>query len=173
MLELTKELMNSVTEACARSLFIRSLLENQSFIETTNKLKIDELKDIIDKIMIIETEKYQVLLYILSSGSTSIQQLVSELKLSEFSVMKHVLALQNEGWLELRDKNNLIYGIKSLITKSGDKLELDLISPSNLRSIYDPIKIVVDAQLCCLCGICKAICPVDAISIKEDMAIIS
>ena len=47
-------------------------------------------------------------------------------------------------------------------------LDIDLVSPWNLRSTYDPINIVTKAHLCVLCGACKAVCPVDAITIKDD-----
>ena len=172
MTQLTKELMDAVTEAYAGSLFVRSLLENQLAIENANKLRLKHIESITDRIMVMETEKYQVLLYIQSRGSASVSQLVSDLKLTEFTVMMHILALQNEGWLELRDQEKMIYGIKSIITKNKEKIELDLISPWNLRSVYDPIQIIVDSHLCCLCGACKAVCPVEAITIAEDKPII-
>ena len=92
-----------------------------------------------ERILIIE--KHNILLYILSRGVVSLSQLVNDLKLTEFIVMKHILALQNEGWLELRDKEKLIYGVKFLIIKNKEKLELDLVSPWNLRSAYEPIQI--------------------------------
>ncbi|NVM54158.1 MAG: Coenzyme F420 hydrogenase/dehydrogenase, beta subunit C-terminal domain [Candidatus Helarchaeota archaeon] len=168
MSKLTKELMDAVTEAYGGSLFVRSLLENQLDIEQAGKLRIDQIENITDKIMFVEIEKYQILLSLLSRGFASISQLASELKLTEFIIMKHILALQNEGWLELRDKEKLIYGIKSLMTKNKEKLELDLISPWNLQSAYDPIQIIVDSNLCCLCGACKAVCPVEAITIVDD-----
>ncbi|HUX98437.1 MAG TPA: Coenzyme F420 hydrogenase/dehydrogenase, beta subunit C-terminal domain [Candidatus Deferrimicrobium sp.] len=172
MSKLTKNVIDSVTEAYAGSLFVRSLLENQFDITKSKKLRIDELENITDKLMIIETEKFSVLLYILSKGAASISEIANAMQTSEFMIMKHVLALQNEGWLELRDQEKLIYGSKVLMTKFEEKLELDLISPWNLHSAYDPIKIIVDAHLCCLCGACKAVCPVEAITIKDDKPII-
>ena len=168
MTEISKEVMDAVAEASAGSLFVRALIENQFDITKLNKLRIDELEDITDKMMSIEIEKYQVLLHILSKGSASIAQLESELKLSEFTIMSHVFTLQNEGWLEIRDEESLTLGSKLIMTEVDDKLELDLVSPWNLRSAYDPIKIIVDAHLCCLCGACKAVCPVEAITIEND-----
>jgi coenzyme F420 hydrogenase subunit beta len=172
MTEITQKVMDAVTEAYAGSLFVRALLENQLDISKVHKLRIDELEDITDKIMVIETEKYQVLLNILSNGSASVSQLVKELNLSEFKIMVHIHTLQNEGWVELRDKENLVFGIKARVTEIDDKWEIDLISPWNLRSAYDPIQIIVDANLCCLCGACKAVCPMEAITIAEDKPIV-
>ncbi|MHA1652117.1 MAG: Coenzyme F420 hydrogenase/dehydrogenase, beta subunit C-terminal domain [Candidatus Helarchaeota archaeon] len=168
MAGLTKEKMNAVTEAYAGSLFVRAILENQLDIGKAEKLRIDEIEDLTDKLMIIETEKYEILLYILSKGTASISQLKNALGLSEFTIMKHILTLENEGWLELRDKDNLVYGIRTLITEIDGALELELISPWNLRTVYDPINIVVESHLCCLCGACEAICPVKAITISDD-----
>ncbi len=170
MTELTKELMDSITEAYAGSLFVRSLLENQLDIGKAQKLRIDQIEDITDKLMEIETEKYRVLQFVLSRGEASIEQITRELKFSEFTIMKNILTLEIEGWLELRNMENFTYGVRSVLTKEGDKLELELVSPWNLRSTYDPIKIIVDANLCCLCGACKAVCPVEAITIADDKA---
>jgi coenzyme F420 hydrogenase subunit beta len=168
MTELKKELLDATTEAYAGSLFVRALLENQSIIEKAEKLKINHLEEIIDKLMILETEKYQVLLSLLSKGSASLSDLVNELNLPELTIMKHILSLQNEGWVDLLDKDNLVYGIKLLVTGNEEKLELDLAASWNLKSAYDPIKIIADAHLCCLCGACKAVCPVEAITIADD-----
>ncbi|MFX1297372.1 MAG: hypothetical protein ACFFD2_21265, partial [Promethearchaeota archaeon] len=87
MSDITKKVIDAVTEAFAGSLFVRALLENQLDISKVRKLRIDELEDITDKIMVIETEKYQVLLNILSNGSESVSQLINDLKLSEFKIM--------------------------------------------------------------------------------------
>ncbi len=168
MTEITKDLMDAVTEAYAGSLFVRSLLENHFIINQAGKLRIDQLENITDKMMLVETEKYKVLMYLLSRGSASVSQLATELKLSEFIVMKHIAGLQNEGWLELHDDGKLLYGIRTILTERDNKLELDLISPWNLKSAYDPIKTIVEANLCCLCGACKAVCPVEAITIEND-----
>ncbi|MFX1293653.1 MAG: Coenzyme F420 hydrogenase/dehydrogenase, beta subunit C-terminal domain [Promethearchaeota archaeon] len=173
MTEITKKVMDAITEAYGGSLFVRALLENQLDISKVKKLKIDELEDIIDKMMVIETEKYQVLLHILSNGFASVSQLKNELNLSEFRILAYIYILQNEGWLELRDKKDLVFGIKTLVTEIDDNIELDLISPWNLRSVYDPIKNIVDSHLCCLCGACKAVCPMEAITITDDKAIIN
>ncbi len=170
MTEVIKKILDAVTEAYGGSLFVRSLLENQLDIGKAEKLKIDELENITDKLMANETEKYQILLYILSRGAASVSQLVNDLKFTEFVVMKHLLALQNEGWLELRDKEKMIFVIKLLVIKENEKWELDLLSPWNLRSAYEPIKIIVESDLCCLCGACKAVCPVEAITIANDKA---
>ena len=172
MIKLIKKNMNAIAEAYAGSLFVRSLLENQSDIIKANKLKKKEIHIITDRLMDIEIVKNQILLKFLSEGSLSINQLKKEFNFSDFQIVKYISILQNEGWLELRDISNKIYGIKPIITKNKDKLEIDLISPWNLRSVYDPIKIIVDANLCCLCGICKAVCPVDAITIPDNKPII-
>jgi len=168
MTEITKDLMDAVTEAYAGSLFVRSLLENHFDINKAGKLRIDQLENITDRMMLVETEKYEIFLFLLSRGSASLSQLATELKLSEFIVMKNIAMLQNEGWLELRDEEKLIFGIKSILTERESKLELDLVSPWNLKSIYEPIQIIVETNLCCLCGACKVVCPVEAITIEND-----
>ncbi|MDD1776533.1 MAG: 4Fe-4S binding protein, partial [Candidatus Helarchaeota archaeon] len=168
MTGLKKGLMNATTEAYAGSLFVRALLENQLTIDSAQKLKLNNAEEITDKLMIIETEKYQILLYLLAKGSAAVSELVKELSLPEFTILKHILSLQNEGWVELQDKEKLVYRIKVLVTGNEEKLELELTAPWNLKSVYDPIKIIVDAHLCVLCGACKAVCPVEAITIADD-----
>ncbi|MHA1784418.1 MAG: Coenzyme F420 hydrogenase/dehydrogenase, beta subunit C-terminal domain [Candidatus Helarchaeota archaeon] len=173
MVKITKEELDALAEASARSLFVRALLENQLAIIESKKFSMEELASITDNFMINETDKFQVLLYVLSNGQASISEMEKKLEnLDEFMIMQHALALQNEGWLELRDQENLIFGAKPVITKSNGNLELDLVSPWNLRSTYDPISIIVDAHLCVLCGACQAVCPVNAITIKDDKPII-
>jgi len=168
MKELKKGLMNATTEAYAGSLFVRALLENQLTIDNAQKLKLNNAEEITDKLMIIETEKYQILLYLLAKGSAAVSELVKELSLPEFTILKHILSLQNEGWVELQDKEKLVYRVNVQLTGNEDKVELELTAPWNLKSVYDPIKIIVDAHLCVLCGACKAVCPVEAISIADD-----
>ena len=74
MTEITKDLMDAVTEAYAGSLFVRSLLENHFDINKVGKLRIDQLENITDRMMLIETEKYEIFLYLLSRGSASVSQ---------------------------------------------------------------------------------------------------
>ncbi|TFG05392.1 MAG: hypothetical protein EU536_02160 [Promethearchaeota archaeon] len=172
MTQITKEMMDSITETYAGSLFVRSILENQLDIGQAKKLRIDEIEGLTDHIMMVETEKYRVLQYILNRGVATVTQIKNELKVPELTIIKHILTLESEGWLELRDKESLAYGVRSLINQSGEVISLELISPWNIRSAYDPIKIIVDAHLCCLCGACKAVCPVEAITIVDDKPII-
>ncbi|NHI92238.1 MAG: 4Fe-4S dicluster domain-containing protein [Candidatus Lokiarchaeota archaeon] len=169
MTRINKEEMDAIAEASASSLFVRALLENQPAIIDAKKLNIASLNAIIDSMMIHETKKFRVLLYILTKGKASISEMEKNIEdLSEYSVMKHALALENEGWIELRDQENLIFGAKPVINEINGNLDLDLVSPWNLRSTYDPINIIVDAHLCVLCGACQAVCPVNAITIKDD-----
>ncbi|MHA1229438.1 MAG: Coenzyme F420 hydrogenase/dehydrogenase, beta subunit C-terminal domain [Candidatus Helarchaeota archaeon] len=164
--------MNATAEAYAGSLFVRALLENKNEIIGVKKLKEDEIDAIMDKLMLFEIEKYRILLYILKKGSASVSEIANDLKISEFDVSKHIATLTNEGWLELRDAEQKHYGVKLIINKIDDKLDIELVAPWNLRSVYDPIKIIVDNDLCCLCGACQAICPVDAIVISDNKPII-
>ena len=169
MTGIKKEEMDAIAEAAASSLFVRGLLENQDAILEAKKFSIDSLNIMIDSIMTQETNKFRVLLYILSRGQASVSEMEKNIEnLSEYSIMKHALALENEGWLELRDKDNLIFGAKPILNRINGNIELDLVSPSNLRSTYDPINIITDAHLCVLCGACQAVCPVNAITIKDD-----
>jgi len=160
MSNITKEVMDAIVEASAGSLFVRALLENQADIINAGKFKLEDLNKIIDKTMVNETEKYRILLFLSSKGQASVSEMKSDLSLSELSIMKQVLALENEGWVELRNKDNLIYGVKPIIKKTNGDLDIDLTSPWNLRSTYDPISVVTKAHLCVLCGACKAVCPV-------------
>ncbi len=172
MTELTKEKMNSLTEAYAGSLFVRAILENQLDIDQAGRLRVDQIEELTDNLMIIEAEKYQILVHLLNKGAASVSELKSALGLSEFVIMKHALTLRNEGWLELRDEEKLTFGIRTLVKEIENNIEIDLVSPWNLRSTYDPIKIIVDSHLCCLCGACEAVCPVKAITIVDDKPII-
>ncbi|MHA1268587.1 MAG: Coenzyme F420 hydrogenase/dehydrogenase, beta subunit C-terminal domain [Candidatus Helarchaeota archaeon] len=164
--------MNATTEAYAGSLFVRSLLENKMNIEDIKKLKGNEIDVIMDRFMVLEIEKYRILLYILAKGEASISEIMDKLELPEFTVLKYIAILQNEGWLEIRNSDNLVYGAKLLITQLEDQFEIDLTAPWNLKSVYEPIKTIVENNLCCLCGACKAICPVEAIEIIDDKAVI-
>ena len=169
MTGIKKEEMDAIAEASASSLFVRGLMENQQAILDAKKFNLNSLNSIIDSVMVQETNKTRILLYILSKGQASISEMERNIEnLSEYSVMKHALALENEGWVELRDKDNLIFGAKPILNKINGNVEIDLVSPSNLKSSYEPIKIITDAHLCVLCGACQAVCPVNAITIKDD-----
>ncbi|MHA1753782.1 MAG: Coenzyme F420 hydrogenase/dehydrogenase, beta subunit C-terminal domain [Candidatus Helarchaeota archaeon] len=165
-------MLNATTEAYAGSLFVRALLENKTDIEDAKKLHPDDVDSILDKLMLSEIDKYRILLYILLKGSASIPELSKALDLPEFIVSKNIILLQNERWIELRDIDNMIYGVKLFLTHDEQNLSMDLISPWSIRSVYDPINIIVENDLCCMCGACKAICPVGAIEIKDNGPII-
>lgn len=172
MTEVKKELMDATVEASANSLFVRALLENYGTILEAKKIRDYELEKILDKIMISETKKYEVLSYVLSHGSSSVSEITKKFDLSDLEVLKYIVNLENEGWLELRDVDTLIYGIKTQINETDNGIEVNLTAPWNTRSIYDPISIIAEANLCCLCGACVSVCPVNAIEIKDDKPII-
>ena len=143
-------MLNATTEAYAGSLFVRALLENKTDIEDAKKLHPDDVDSILDKLMLSEIDKYRILLYILLKGSASIPELSKALDLPEFIVSKNIILLQNERWIELRDIDNMIYGVKLFLTHDEQNLSMDLISPWSIRSVYDPINIIVENDLCCM-----------------------
>lgn len=104
------------------------------------------------------------------------------LKLLKNFSKKHTLdVVKTLSLLELLHNEKLVkveYNFDEAVddtNKSGDKAFKDIIihsskmAPTEIKSIYEPIKVVFDSNNCSGCGLCVGICPVNCIKLNNGI----
>lgn len=167
MEKVDKETFNAVCEA-ATSFKIKNLLENQKVILSSGRISPLELDSIIDKIYDIELQKQRILLLIKRNGFLSVPEIIENTEFTEFEVYKALGELMGDNLIDIKQgTSELSFKPKIIISKENGNIFLKLTSSKTYRVPLEPITPIVEKELCCGCGACFSICPVNAITMGE------
>ncbi|MHA1379860.1 MAG: Coenzyme F420 hydrogenase/dehydrogenase, beta subunit C-terminal domain [Candidatus Helarchaeota archaeon] len=166
-MEINKETFNAICEA-ATSFKIMNLLENQETIVKSGKITPLELDFIIDKIFDIELNKQIIFLLIKKNGFLSVSEIIKSSKLEEFDVYKALGDLLADNLIEEKNGSlELSYKPRMIMSEENGSIFLKLSSIKSYKVPLEPIIPIIDNYLCCGCGACYSICPVNAITMNE------
>ncbi len=165
------------TYKAAENFQIRAFYEGKEEILNCGKYSETEFNEILDAMIDAETERRLVLNRMYGLEPLFLEEIAE--KIPEFppdNVIRDVTYLKEQGYVE-----ELIEVITKKVIKKikGEEKEVeekeyfyrylakDL--PLDFKENYfEPVKVVFDAGVCCNCGWCSAICPVNAIEVDAD-----
>ncbi len=156
---------------------VRAFFEAKNEILKTGKYSEKEFYEILDALVDAETERKIVLERLQGKYPLFLSEIAGEITLfPPENVIRDVIYLKEQGYVEEHVE------IKTkMVTKKikGEEKQVEVKEyfyryqakklPDDFMEIhFKPVSIVFDAGVCCQCGWCSSICPVNAITVDAD-----
>ena len=132
---------------------INLLIKNKEKILSAGKYNETEFSDLITSLFQAEGERNLILKKIEEIGTLNIERLRKELSLSEKTLLYNIEYLKACGSLEFIGETPRFFQETIDIFKENE--------------IFPNALIIREKKLCCGCGLCVSVCPVDAISYSK------
>jgi coenzyme F420 hydrogenase subunit beta len=171
-----KELMEATYRASG-NFQVRAFYEAKDEILKTGKYSESEFFEILDSMIDAETERFLILQKLKGKKPLFLEEIIEKIKdFPPENVIRDVIYLKEQGFIE----EQIEVKIKKVIKKiKGEEKEVEEKEyfyryqakelPDNfIEEFFEPISIVYDAGVCCQCGWCSSICPVNAIIVTAD-----
>ena len=133
---------------------IEILLNNKNKILENGKFNELEFEQFINSLTKAERERYLILDKIKELGAINIQEIQNELGLSEKNVLCNIEYLKELGLLDFIGEKPRFFA--------------EYIENSPNKGVFPSTTLIKDKNLCCGCGLCVSICPVNAIDYTGD-----
>jgi len=171
---LSWELIKNVADALD-SYRVRALIDAKQEILEAGVYNESEYETILFKMFDEEQLKYSLLNYINNNEKLHFADI------KKFTEKESIELYKALSFMELLEKEKLI-----LVDKLYDKIEGDEKTPeklifkdltieatkediSEIKSIYEPVRVIFDSNCCSGCGLCAAICPVNCLEIENGI----
>ena len=171
-----KELMEATYHASG-NFQVRAFFEAKDEILKTEKYSEEEFYEILDTMIDAETERKIVLERAKDLEPMFLEEIAKIIE--EFppgNVIRDVIYLKEQGYVE-----ELIEVKTKMVTKKikGEEKEVEVkeyfyryqakdLLPNFREHYFEPVSIVFESEVCCQCGWCSSICPVNAITVTAD-----
>jgi glutamate synthase (NADPH/NADH) small chain len=130
------------------------LEKNKEKILNAKKFSESEFGEFISNLRLAESQRMRILERILESGEINLQDLENT-----FNISPDVLNLNLEYLKEL----DLLKPFAKI-----SKLYQTIEKQNEVKGLFPDVSIIRDKHLCCGCGLCVAVCPVNAIDFLKD-----
>ena len=153
---------------------VRAFFEAKDEILKESKFTETEFYEILDAMIDAETERKLVFEKLKGKQPLFLEEIVKKIK--EFpaeNVIRDVIYLKEQGFVQ----EHVEIKTKTVVKKiKGEEKEVEVkeyfyryqTKKSPIEHYFDPVSIVFDAGVCCQCGWCSSICPVNAIEVTAD-----
>jgi len=156
---------------------IRAFFEAKDEILKTGKYSEEEFYEILDTMIDAETERKLVLEALIGKEPLFLEEISKTLKdFPPENVIRDIIYLKEQGYIE----EHIEIKTKTVIKKiKGEEKEVEEkeyfyryqvkeIPDGFIEHFFETVSIVFDFKVCCQCGWCSSICPVNAITVTAD-----
>jgi coenzyme F420 hydrogenase subunit beta len=171
-----KNLMDATYKAI-ENFQIRAFFEAKGEILETGKYSEEEFYEILDAMIDAETERKLVLESLGGKKPLFLEEIAKIQKdFPAENVIRDIIYLKEQGYVE----EHVEIKTKTVIKKiKGEEKEVEEkeyfhryqvkdIPEDFIEHFFEPVSIVFDSEVCCQCGWCSSICPVNAITVTAD-----
>ncbi|MFW9897157.1 MAG: 4Fe-4S binding protein, partial [Candidatus Thorarchaeota archaeon] len=171
-----KELMEATYQASG-NFQVRAFFEAKDEILKTGKYSEEDFYEILDSMIDTETERRIVLDKLQGLEPLFLDEIAKKIKeFPSINVIRDVIYLKEQGYVDehVEIKTKII--IKKIKGEEKEVEEKEYFYryqikelPSNfIEHFLEPVSIVFQSGVCCQCGWCSSICPVNAITVTAD-----
>ncbi|MBY8989592.1 MAG: Coenzyme F420 hydrogenase/dehydrogenase, beta subunit C-terminal domain [Candidatus Lokiarchaeota archaeon] len=156
---------------------IRAFFEAKGEILETGKYSEEEFYEFLDAMIDAETERKLVLESLKGKEPLFLEEIAKIIKdFPPENVIRDVIYLKEQGYIE----EHIEIKTKTVIKKiKGEEKEVEEkeyfyryqvkdLPDGFIERFFEPVSIVFDSEVCCQCGWCSSICPVNAITVTAD-----
>ena len=171
-----KELMEATYKASG-NFQIRAFYEAKDEILKTGKYSEDEFYEILDSMIDAETERFIVLEQLKGKKPLFLEEIIEIIKdFPSENVIRDVIYLKEQGYVEEQIETKVKKVIKKVKGEEKEfeekeyfyRYQVKELPDDFIEEFFEPVSIVYDAGVCCQCGWCSSICPVNAITVTAD-----
>jgi len=172
-----KELLEA-TYLAAGNFQVRSFFEAKTEILEKAKYSEEEFYNILDAMIDAETERQLVLKNLRSiKNPLTLNQLIEKFDyINPVNVIRDIIYLKEQGYVEESNE------IKTKLVKKkvdGEEQEVEeeehifkykakKLKDDFIETYFEPVSLIYESGVCCNCGWCSAICPVNSIKVNSD-----
>ncbi|MFW9968911.1 MAG: Coenzyme F420 hydrogenase/dehydrogenase, beta subunit C-terminal domain [Candidatus Odinarchaeota archaeon] len=175
--EISPKSLMEATYSASGNFQIRAFFEGKEEILKTEKFSEEEFYEILDAMIDAETERKLVLGKLKDNKPLFLEEMAKIVK--EFpldNVIRDIIYLKEQGYIE----EQIEIKTKKIIKKiKGEEKEVEEkeylyryyvkeIPNDFIEHFFEPVSIVFNSEVCCQCGWCSSICPVNAITVTAD-----
>lgn len=171
-----KDLLDATYKA-SENFQVRAFFEAKEEILKSGKYSEQEFYEILDAMIDAETERKIVFDKMMGDKPLFLEEIAKKVKdFPSDNVIRDVIYLKEQGYVEEH-----IEVIKKKVIKKikGEEKEVEEEEyfyryrakklPNNfIEHYFEPVSIVFDSGVCCHCGWCSSVCPVNAIEVTAD-----
>lgn len=171
-----KELMEATYKASG-NFQIRAFFEARNEILGAEKYSEEEFYEILDFLIDAETERKLVLEKLKGLEPLFLEEIAGVIKIfPSKNVIRDIIYLKEQGYIE----EHIEVKTKTVIKKiKGEEKEVEVkeyfyryqvkdLAPDFIEHYFEPVSLVFDSGVCCNCGWCSSVCPVNAITVTAD-----
>ena len=171
-----KDLMGATYQASV-NFQVRAFFEAKHEILTVGKYDENEFYEILDSMIDAETERKLVLERLNGLEPLFLEEIANKIKeFPALNVIRDIIYLKEQGYVDefievkVKKITKKIKGVeKEVEIKSYFyRYQLKPLADDFIENYFDPVSLVFDSGVCCNCGWCSSVCPVDAISVTAD-----
>ncbi|MFX0156344.1 MAG: Coenzyme F420 hydrogenase/dehydrogenase, beta subunit C-terminal domain [Candidatus Hodarchaeota archaeon] len=171
-----KELMEATYKASG-NFQVRAFFEAKDEILKARKYSEEEFYEILDAMIDAETERKIVLKKIKGNEPLFLEELSKIVK--EFppnNVIRDIIYLKEQGYIEEQIEVKTRKVKKKVKGEEKEVEEKDYFYRYQTKEIpidfkenyFEPVSLVFESEVCCQCGWCSSVCPVNAIKVTAD-----
>lgn len=171
-----KELLEA-TYGAIENFQVRAFFEAKDEILQIGKYSVEEFYEILDAMIDAETERKLVLEELHGKNPLFLEEIVKIIKkFPPENVIRDIIYLKEQGYVA----EEIEVKVKKVIKKiKGEEKEVEEaeyfyryqakeLPEDFMEHYFEPVSIVFSAGVCCQCGWCSSICPVNAINVTAD-----
>jgi len=171
-----KNLMDATYKA-VENFQVRAFFEAKNDILNIGKHSEEEFYEILDAMIDAETERKLVLDTLKGNKPLFLDEIAKLIKdFPPENVIRDIIYLKEQGYIEEHVEIKTKTVIKKIKGEEKEVEEKDYfyryqvkdLSDAFMEHFFEPVSIVFDSEVCCQCGWCSSICPVDAITVSAD-----
>ena len=171
-----KDLIEATSKA-SENFQVRAFFEAKDDILKTGKYSENEFYEILDAMIDAETERSLVLERLKGKEPLFLEEIVKIVKrFPPENVIRDIIYLKEQGYID----EHIEVKTKKVIKKiKGEEKEVEVkeyfyryqvrdLPDDFVEHHFEPVSIVFANDVCCTCGWCSSVCPVDAITVTAD-----
>ncbi|MFX1587616.1 MAG: coenzyme F420 hydrogenase/dehydrogenase beta subunit N-terminal domain-containing protein, partial [Promethearchaeota archaeon] len=171
-----KELLEATYKA-SENFQVRAFFEAKEEILKTGKYSEQEFYEILDTMIDAETERKLVLDQLIGKKPLFLEEIAKKIKnFPAENVIRDVIYLKEQGYVEEHVEIKTKKVIKKIKGEEKEVEEKEYFYRYQLKELphdfiehyFEPVSIVFDSGVCCYCGWCSSVCPVNALEVTAD-----
>ncbi|NVM18841.1 MAG: Coenzyme F420 hydrogenase/dehydrogenase, beta subunit C-terminal domain [Candidatus Lokiarchaeota archaeon] len=145
------------TYKASNNFHYRALFKAKDDILKIGKYNKAELNMILDSIFEAETARKYLFEELKNSKPLKAREIIKRFPFPKENVIRDLFYMKEKGLIEVldADKEDPLFKIRADLKKSEE-------------NYFISVDLVYDSNLCCQCGLCSSICPVNAIDLRRD-----